>query len=107
ERRSSSRGGLFGSALDGEAGGAPLRQAVRKAARPPAAGPQFLDCVVRQQAVRSAAISDDLLPRWQLAHTSLELIEGHRSGALDVAGLVLLGRADVDHDHAPVACATE
>src|SRR5262245_13391849 len=64
-----------------------------------AAGPQEADGVVGVDAVRAAAIRDDLAPLRQGGGERLERVEGCGRGARDVTGPVLGPRPHVEEDH--------
>src|SRR4051812_11219369 len=76
----------------------PLGPAVFQAPRRPARRAQAADGVVGVGAERAAAVGHDLMIGRQLGEALLELFDRDRSGTLDVAGLELLGGADVDED---------
>src|SRR4029078_7741355 len=59
--------------------------------------------VVRVDAERSAAVRDDLDVVVHVPEPALHLVGRYRTGALDVSGLELGGRADVEHDDDPFA----
>src|SRR6185436_3544854 len=59
--------------------------------------PQETDCVVRVHAVRAAAVGDDLPTPRQGASEFGKLLEWRRTGTGDVAGCVLVDRANVQH----------
>src|SRR3972149_4379798 len=81
----------------------PLGEALHEPPCAPAPSAELLDGVVGHQAVRSAAVRDDLFPRGQHPDPLLELLERHGERARDVPGSILLGWPDVDHDHTPLA----
>src|SRR5215207_4745124 len=74
----------------------PLRPALLEAPCLPAGGLQAAHGLVRVGAERAAAVRDDLAVGRQLGQAILELVDRDRARALDVPGLELLRRADVD-----------
>ena len=84
--------------LVGQAGKTPLGPAVLEAAGAAAGRSQAANRLVRVDAVGAAAVGDHLRVVRNLGQTSLELVERHRSRALDMSGSELDPRADVD-DH--------
>src|SRR3954447_1756262 len=81
------------------AGEPPLGPAVLQAPRGSSGRVKAADGVVGVGAERAAAVGHDLAVGGQLGESLLELFDGDRSGAVDVAGLELLAGADVDeHD---------
>src|SRR3954447_25698085 len=92
---SSGRFGAFGC----PAGEPPLGPAVLKAPRGSSGRLEAADGVVGVGAERAAAVGHDLAVSGQLGEPLLEFVDGDRARAVDVAGLELLGGADVDeHD---------
>src|ERR671939_644472 len=88
---SSSRRGRFSRLL----GQPPLGPAVLEALRPMALGAQAADGVVRVGADRTVGR--------ELSEPVLELLERDRARRVDVAGLELLGRSNVDQHHVAFA----
>src|SRR6266480_651342 len=79
-------------------GESPFGPALVKAPRGVAGLRQLAHRLVCECAERSAAVGDDLAIAGQLREVLVELLDGDRARALDVPGLVLLLRANVDQD---------
>src|SRR3954447_1091901 len=88
---SSGRFGAFGC----PAGEPPLGPAVLQAPRGSPGRLEAADGVVGIGAERATAVGHDLAVGGQLGEPLLELLDGDRARAVDVAGLELLGGADV------------
>src|SRR3954454_10697250 len=81
------------------AGEPPLGPAVLQAPRGSSGRLEAADGVVGVGAERAAAVGHDLAVGGQLGEPLFELVDGDRARAVDVAGLKLIGGADVDeHD---------
>src|SRR5256885_13897672 len=91
--------GRFGPLAASRAGEPPLGPAVLQAPRGSPGRLEAADGVVGVGAERAAAVGHDLAIGGQLGEALLELVDRDRAGPVDVAGLELLGGADVDeHD---------
>ena len=84
---------------DGEPRLAPLGQTVLQAARSTSPGTEARGGLGGEQAQRPPAVGDDLEAGVELTEASLQVLQGQRECPGDVAGHVLLGGADVEHDH--------
>ena len=82
----------------GQVGASPFREAVLETACRAAAAAQETDGVVGEDAVRAAAVGDDLEVRGEVLDVAGELVDRDRAGAGDVPGCVLGLGAHVDHD---------
>ncbi len=76
----------------------PLGEALLQTARPTPPGPQPRDGFRGEQAERPSAVGDDLEAGVELVEAGLEVLEGERARAGDVAGRVLLLGPHVEHD---------
>src|SRR3990172_5709184 len=104
----SGRGSLPGLGADHvEAPGAPVGDAVLEADGPESVLAEQTHRLHGQDAIRPAAVGDDLLVAGQLGEALLELGERHRESARDVTGAVLFTRPYVEHRALPPPHAVE
>src|SRR5439155_9372242 len=81
----------------------PFRPALLEAPRVVASGAQPAHGLVCVGAERAAAVGHDLAVGGELGQPVLELVDRDGARAVDVAGGVLLARADVDEHNIPAA----
>src|SRR5262245_65320210 len=89
------------SRLHRQAGRAPFRQSVFQAAGFEAARPEQRHRFIGEDAIWSAAVSDDRLVRGEFGKSPFELAERYVEGSRQMAERIFVLRSNVEHGHKP------